>query len=57
MAILTFQSLVQYSVDTDTGDIKVLKKFTTPIKGTQDFKAKKIVKTAMTSTKLDDEYL
>jgi len=35
MTKLYMQSILQYSVDTETGAVAVLKKFTTAIKGTQ----------------------
>ena len=40
MTKLIFQSLVQYQIDTDTGAISVLKKFTVPIKGAKSYNAK-----------------
>ena len=40
MTKLLFQSLVQYQIDTDTGNISILKKFTVPIKGAKEFNAK-----------------
>ena len=40
MTKLVFQSLVQYQVDTDTGSISILKKFTVPIKGAKDYNAR-----------------
>ncbi len=41
MVKLIMQSLVQYEIDTETNAVKVLKKFTSPIKGTKQFNKKK----------------
>ena len=47
MVKLNYQSIVQYEIDTETNQVKVLKKFVTPMKGAKQFnkaKPKKVWK-------------
>jgi len=57
MVVLTFQTIIMFSIDTDTQETKILKRFTSPIKGTQQFKVKKKVKEQLTTEKEEDFFL
>lgn len=57
MTELLFQTLVQFAIDTETGDVKILKKFTTPIKGSQGYNYKKKPKQATEIQEQEVRYL
>ena len=40
---LYFQSIVQYRINTDTQQVEIVKKFTSPIKGAKEYNKKKVV--------------
>ena len=44
MTKLRFQSIVQYELDTESGSISILKKFTVPINGAKGYNAKPVPK-------------
>ena len=57
MVKLYMQSLVQYEIDTETGNVRVTKKFTSPIKGSQALSYKKSVKKATKVEEQEVKYL
>ena len=57
MAWQNMQSIVQYRFDPDTGEIQILRKFTSAIKGSQNNVRKKKAPKPMISEKLEEEYM
>ena len=54
MGFTYYQSIVQYRVNTDTGSVDILKKFTTQI---GQPKKKKVIKKDLKSEEVKEEYM
>jgi hypothetical protein len=57
MTKLKFQTIVQFSIDTETNQVEILKKFTTPFGGSQDFKKKAKQPKPMLAQEAEEEWV